>query len=289
MLGLLVVSGLASRFNLERLAFQIGEVDEVFASTPFHLEVQVSNKSRWMPRWLLVLSIADEGQPLLIPYLPKLGKGRGYMEMLLSGRGRHRFSWIHVGSIFPVGFFHKGLRYGIETEVLVYPELYPGSGSVPVQSGKLGDGLAKRKGWGHDLHSLRSFQPGDDPRRIHWKQTARMGQLILTEREAEEGNRLSIVFDNAVGDLDSEDLSLRFERLISEAATAAVEYLNEGFEVELVTRDGGLPFASGRRQRRSILETLALLEPRPLQSTSLSSRAGGHQLRLGLDRREEVA
>src|SRR5581483_578512 len=87
--------------------------------------------------------------------------------------------------------------------------------------------------------------PGDDPRRIHWKQTARTGSMIFTEREAEEGRRLSIVFDNAVGELATPESRARFERLVSEAATAAVDYLGRGFEVELRTRDERLAFASG--------------------------------------------
>ncbi|MBZ0113386.1 MAG: DUF58 domain-containing protein [Thermoanaerobaculia bacterium] len=289
MLSLLILSGVVSRFNLKRLAFTISEEREVFAKRPFHLEVGVHNRSRWLPRWLLVLSLADDGQPLLIPYLPRAGTGRGFMEMLVPRRGRHRFSWIHVGSIFPVGFFHKGLRYAVDVEVLVYPEIFPASAQAPVQSGNRGEGLARKSGWGHDLHSLRSFQPGDDPRRIHWKQTARTGKMILTQREAEEGNRLSILFDNAVGELLDPAIAARFESLISEAATTALDYLDQGFEVELVTRDSWLPFGGGRQQRSAILQTLALLEAGPLRVEPMVSHGASLQLRLGLDRREEVA
>lgn len=289
MLSLLIFSGVVSRFNLKGLAFAVVEEHEVFAKRPFHLEVGVKNRSRWTPKWLLVLSLAEEGQPLLIPYLPGAGTGRGFMEMLIPRRGRHRFSWLHVGSIFPVGFFHKGLRYAIDVEVLVYPEIFPASAQAPVQSGNRGEGLARKSGWGHDLHSLRSFQPGDDPRRIHWKQTARTGKMIFTQREAEEGNRLSILFDNAVGELRDPATSSRFESLISEAATTALDYLDQGFEVELVTRDTWLPFGGGRPQRTAILQTLALMEAVALQAEPLVGHGTTLQLWLGLDRREEVA
>ncbi len=283
MLALLVISGLASRFNLERLAFAADAPEEVFAKRPFHLALEVENRSRWLPRWLLVLSMADEGQPLLIPYLPRHGRGKGFMEMLLPQRGFQRFTWMHVGSIFPLGFFHKGLRYSTEVEILVYPEIYPASAGAPVQSGRRGDGFTQKVGWGHDLHSLRPFQTGDDPRQIHWKHTARTGRLILTQREAEEGNRLSIVFDNAVGDLTDPQRAERFERLISEAATSAVDYLDQGYDVELITRQGVLPFAGGVRQRRAILRTLALLPAEPRSRLPLRSRGSDLELRLALD------
>ena len=283
MLGVLVVSGLSSRVNLRKLEFELEPPTEVFANRPFHMRLHVRHRGWLLPRWLLVFALGDRGQPLLVPYLPRRGSSRGWLEMLVNRRGRHRFGWVHVGSIFPLGFFHKGLRYRVDSEVLVYPELYPAATTAPERASSRGEGFAQRVGWGHDLHSLRAFRSGDDPRRIHWKQTARTGNMVFTEREAEEGRRLSIVCDNAVGEL-ADEASSRFERLVSEAATAAVDYLARGFEVELVTRDERLPYASGPLQRRSILETLALVEARPRAEEPLRGRRGDAlELRLSLD------
>ena len=72
--------------------------------------------------------------------------------------------------------------------------------------------------------------------------------------------------------------------LVSEAATAGLDYLERGFEVELVTRDVILPFAAGARQRFALLEALALVEPRPRVPEPLHHEPGGSpQLRLSLD------
>ena len=286
LLSILVVSGVVSHFNLKRLAFELVAPEEVFAKLPFYLRMSIENRSRILPRWLVVIALTDHGQPLLIPYLPRAGTSRGYMEMILSQRGRHRFSWVHVGSIFPVGFFHKGLRYVTDVEVLVYPELFPAGTMPPVQSGEWGEGMYLKAGWGYDLHSLRAFRPGDDPRGIHWKQTARTGNLIFTEREAEEGARLSIVFDNAVGELESDAEVQRFERLVSEAATAAVDYLGRGYSVELLTREVHLKCGSGPLHRRMVLEALALVEARPRERAPLVVTAKGPQLRLGMEAME---
>ena len=283
MLGVLVISGISSRVNLQRLAFELAPPGEVFANRPFHVRLTVRNRGRLLPRWLLVFSLGEPGQPLLVPYLPRGGTSRGFMELLLPRRGRHRFSSVHVGSIFPLGFFHKGLRYRADVEVLVYPEIYPAASTAPERSSARGDGFAQRIGWGHDLHSLRAFRQGDDPRRIHWKQTARTGSFVYTERESEEGRRLSILFDNAVGPLATPATAARFERLVSEAATAAVDYLGRGFEVELVTRDERLPFAGGPLQRRSVLEALAVVQPRPLAPRPLVAGGEAPALRLAME------
>jgi uncharacterized protein (DUF58 family) len=269
MLALLVVSGFASRFNLRRLRLEIEPPGEVFANRPFALRFSVYNESRYLPHFLLLFSLTSELPPRLVPHLPRGATSRGVLEVLLPRRGRHRFAWAHLASLFPAGFFHKGLRYPLDVELLVYPEIYSAATRHPEQAGELGAGHDRRAGWGHDLHSLRSYRQGDDPRGIHWKQTARVGDLIFKEREAEQGRRLSILFDNAVGDLGESDASDRFERLVSEAATAAVDYLKKGYEVELKTRDVHLPFAAGLRQRRSVLETLALVSPVPRCSDPL--------------------
>jgi uncharacterized protein (DUF58 family) len=272
MFGILIVSGVTSRENVRGLAVEVEPPGEVFANRPFTLPFTVHNRGRLLPRYFLLLSVARPAQPLLVPYLPRRGKSAGRFETLLPSRGRHRFPFAHVSSLFPFGFFRKGVRYRLDLEVLVFPEIFPAAGTRPESTVQLGDDPSRRAGRGHDLHALRTFRPGDDPRGIHWKQTARTGQLIFMEREAERSRRLSILFDNAVGDLADPERRLRFERLVSEAATAALDHLARGYEVELVTRDRHLSFAGGARQRLAVLETLALLEALPRRAEPL---AGG--------------
>jgi uncharacterized protein (DUF58 family) len=271
MLGVLVVSGLVSRQNVRGLAVDLFSPAEVFANRPFAVGFHLANRGRLWPRWFLLLSVLRSGQPWLLPYLPRRGMARGELEMSLPRRGLQKLAAVHASSLFPFGLFRKGARYPVEMEILVYPELYPAAAAGIEESGDLGSSAARRAGWGHDLHALRRFRPGDDPRGIHWKQTARTGHMIFREREAENARRLAILFDNGVGPLADAAAAERFERLVSEAATAAVDHLARGFEVELVTRDRVWPFSSGARHRRALLEALALVEPRPREGTPLAA------------------
>lgn len=270
MLAVLVLSGLSSRRNVRGLEVRLQGPPEVFANRPFSLEFEIKSRRRWFPHWCLLVSADRRERARLVNYLPALGRSRGILESLQKRRGLQRIPHLVVTSPFPFGFFFKTHRYKTSLELLVYPELFGPEEKRVEGVGELGDMGGARPGRGNELRQLRVFQPGDDPRGLHWKQTAKTGRLIFMEREEDQGRRVSILLDNGVSGLTAE-VESRFERLVSEAATIATDLLLRGFEVELVTRDRHLRFASGYRQRGAVLETLALVEPCAPEEVPLES------------------
>lgn len=268
LLATLVLSGITSRRNVRGLEVDLELPEEAYANQPFGLSYRLTNRDRIGARRLIVLGV-DGGREELVAYLERRGHRAGRLEMLAKRRGRLRLIWAHVHSLFPLGLFRKGMRVRLEREMLVFPELFPAARESASQEGRAGDRPSRRKGWGHELLGLRRFQPGDDRRSIHWKRSAKLGELVFMERESEQGRRLSIALDNAVGELPNRSLEQRFERLVSEAATAAHDYLARGYEVELITRARRIPFGAGRGQRLRILRELALLEALPRDSEPL--------------------
>ncbi|MCP4205053.1 MAG: DUF58 domain-containing protein [bacterium] len=284
MLGLLAISGLASKRNLSRLALDFGAAPEVHAGQVFSIPLTVNNADRLFARRYVAIGGLPETDTLLIPFLPKCQSTVESLAFLIKRRGLHRFENVRLSSVFPLGLFEKAMRYPAGLEILVYPEIFPASGLRHFDPFQVGDEPSRKVGWSQELRTLRAFRQGDDPRGIHWKRTARTGELIFMEREAEEGLRLAILLDNAVGKLSDPAESARFERLLSEAASAAVHYLAEGYEVAFTTRSEAIPHAGGRIQRQRILTALALLEAVPRQSQPLwSGRRGASELRLGWD------
>jgi uncharacterized protein (DUF58 family) len=289
MLALLVVSGVVSRWNLQRLEVAIEPPGDLFARRPTLIGFTVRNAGRFLPRWLLLVGLSREGPWRLLAHLDPGRVASGAIEMLFPRRGRQRIGFAHFVSLFPLGLFKKGMRYRLDLEVLVFPELFAAGDVEIVASGLQGDRSSSRAGWGHDLHALRGFRQGDDPRGIHWKKSAKTGDLVFQERESEETLRLSIVLDNGIhgrGKAASED---RFERLVSEAATAAWDHLDRSFEVELVTREKRIAFGKGARHRRELLSELALVEPVDRRQGVLQpGDRGARVLRLGLGERNEA-
>jgi uncharacterized protein (DUF58 family) len=282
LLGLLVLSGLASKRNLSRLVLDFEEPPEVHCSQVFSVPFTVRNGDRLLARrYLLVGGLADVDS-VLVAHLGAAESSRESLTFRIKRRGLHRFEHVRISSVFPFGLFEKAMRYPAGLEILVYPEIFPAGAMRQFDPLRLGEEPSRRIGWSHELRTLRSFRHGDDPRGVHWKRSARMGELIFMEREAEEGLRLTIVLDNAVGRPADEPEAARFERLVSEAASAAVHYLEAGYEVALTTRGEAIPYAGGRIQRQRILTALALLEALPRRSEPLwSGRKAPAELRLG--------
>lgn len=299
--ALLLVGWVGSWSNLREIAVDLEAPEEIFANAPFELVYRIEHRGRLLARWLVMVQVEDAHPSLVTRLLPRSSRSRavsgeervgeesvaeGTQELLCTRRGLKTVEGVQLASLFPLGFFRSARFVRRPIELTVFPELYSAANLELDRSGLLGLERAPRPGWGHDLHSLRSFREGDDPRGIHWKRSARLGELVFREREAEDSLRLSVILDNGVGELDDSGDRDRFERLVSEAATACVDFLDRGWEVELVTRETLLAFGHGRRQRRRVLETLALLEPSAPGRRTLRGSAQVPQIRFGLDRRE---
>ncbi len=269
LLALLAVSGFVSRRNLKELGLAAEAPEEIYAKQPFSLRLGLTSLDRWFAKRLLVVTAGEEGDSRLVSKLERRGATELRLGLLLKRRGRHRLAAVRVSSIFPLGLIFKSRRYPIDLEVLAFPEIYSSEVQRPNSAARTGERASNSSGWGHELLTLREFRPGDDPRGIHWKQSARTGRMVFMEREAERGKRLSIVFDNAVGELADAAAARRFERLVSEAASSAVHHLEAGYEVQLVTREEVLAFGRGRAHRLRILEALALIAPQPRERRAL--------------------
>jgi len=134
---------------------------------------------------------------------------------------------------------------------------------IPPEDARGGRSHPRSRGSGSDIRTLREFSPGDDPRDLHWKQSARMRRWIVREREAERDRVLFLAIDNALPwPADAESLG-RFESAVARCAGQALLLLSRGAEVGFHSRDVKVAARGGRNQRIRILDALARLEPVP--------------------------
>ena len=120
-----------------------------------------------------------------------------------------------------------------------------------------GNQVARQRGEGIEFADLRPFVPGDRPRRINWRATARTGELWVNDLHPERNTDVVIFLDTFVearrGDSGTLDLAVRA------AATLAERYLAHRDRVGLVVFGGLLNWltpASGIVQRYRIVDAL---------------------------------
>jgi uncharacterized protein (DUF58 family) len=126
------------------------------------------------------------------------------------------------------------------------------------------------KGQGTDFDSLRSYSPGDDPRRIDWKISAKRGFLVSRNLQVERGQQIAVLID--AGRFMAEPLGerTRFEHAVDAAVMLAAVAQKRGDSVSLACFsnriESFLPPVKGQRVVPRVLEALADVKPRAVES-----------------------
>jgi uncharacterized protein (DUF58 family) len=266
-LSIIVASGVLSEVALRKLSVRRQFPPEIYAERPFLVGIELSNQKRRIPSFSIEiedlaggLSLEKKCYFLKIP--PQRSQHTSY-RYTLARRGVHRFDAVRISTKFPFALFRKSREVDLPDEVLVYPARVDVSDLTAAWRSGQGAAPLRRGGRGEDFFSVREFRPGDDSREIHWKSSARVGRLMLREREDAINRRVAIYLDNRLPAPATEEIRLEVERAIARAASLASHYLQRGFRVRLVTRTARVNEGTGAAHLRHILRTLALLEVLP--------------------------
>ena len=257
-LALIVISGVFSEQSVRGVRIVARLPDEIYAGTPCTISVRIRNTKVRRPSFSIALDRPNTGERLA--YLARLGAGEERVvtwSETLPRRGRHRLRGVRVTTRFPFGLFVKASRPTGADEVLVYPRRVPAPAALLRQAAGIGTAPARRRGRGHDLHDLRAYRSGDDPRLIHWRVTARTGTLTVREFEAETAQDAFLVL-RGTGTADPE----RLERGLEEAAAVSSALLAHGARVGVIGPAIEVPLGQGTAHARRILAALALYEAR---------------------------
>ena len=260
-LATLLVSGVVSRRNVERLQVALDGPAELFAGEPARFTVRLRNRGR-LPRRAVLVKIGGASAPILFSRIePGAEETRG-VDLVFPRRGRRDAESLLVYSGFPIGLFRKGRVHEVSDERVVYPSLRLGRPPRPdPRETESGDPRSRRQGRGAEIRNLRDAVFGDDPRDVHWPQTARQGKFIIKERSAEEGRDALVHLDVRRPESADAGWSARFETAVSDAAGLALQLLARGSRVGLLLGERLLPPGSGPAHRRALLTALALVTP----------------------------
>ncbi|MFI1012358.1 DUF58 domain-containing protein [Streptomyces sp. NPDC020965] len=84
----------------------------------------------------------------------------------------------------------------------------------------------------------RAYRHGDDLRRVHWRSTARYGELMVRREEQPQRARCTVLLDTRAIAYQGVGPDSAFEWAVSGAASSLVHVLERGFAVRLLTDTG---------------------------------------------------
>jgi uncharacterized protein (DUF58 family) len=197
----------------------------------------------------------------------------------LSRRGHFRIEPLHIRTGDPFGFFEAAATVGQGVSVIVYPRL------EPIPSWRLPSAILEGSHASPErtlqttplATSVRPYAPGDAMNRIHWKTTARHGELQVKEFDLEQTADAWIILDlqrgigAGRGDESTTEAAIRVAAAVSDKAIS--ENRAVGFTVN-AGRTAFLPADRGGRQHQKIMQLLAAVEAdgqAPLVETLIST------------------
>jgi uncharacterized protein (DUF58 family) len=247
--------------------------DHIFAAEAAPVIVTLRNTKRLLPSFSILVEArgpVNEVEPkkrrryvkrllAYFSYVPHSAAAEQRVEQLFPTRGHVLIDGFELSTRFPFGFFRRRRRLRARNvDIIVYPKPEVISDELhllPMYAGRM---PSMRRGAGHDLFSMRDYQPQDDLRHIDWKATARSRRLTVREFTSEDERRITIVLDTR---LAHGELPERFERGVVQAASLIKHFIDERAEVRLVLGDDVGPFGSGTEQLYRCLRRLALVTP----------------------------
>ncbi|WP_165067126.1 DUF58 domain-containing protein [Marisediminicola senii] len=211
-----------------------------------------------------------------------VGTGGFRYELLPPHRGVFSIGPMEVVLADPFGFASTEISIGQADRLIVTPRLVdmPDTG-LAVLASEGSSMLVRRSVGGDDDLSTREYRRGDALRRVHWRATARHGDLMVRQEEPRSHAEARVILDTRlVGYTDSlvfrsEDdaESAAFELAISLAASIALHLARGGFEVEIVE--------TGPTQLDSVAAIDEFLET--LAEIALTETTGGYSTDPSLD------
>ncbi|MGE3773467.1 MAG: DUF58 domain-containing protein [Gammaproteobacteria bacterium] len=155
-----------------------------------------------------------------VPALPPQASTRIALEITPLRRGWLTFDAVRLLQAEPLGLCYAVTTLPLVDRLLSRPAVIPMPAFTLPQprARRRAQGQARRRGDGLEFFALRDYRPGDPPKHIDWRSSARRGQPIVRQFAAETRLTPRVLVDTAAARRAQGD----FEHLVSVAASLFV-------------------------------------------------------------------
>ncbi|HVF20231.1 MAG TPA: DUF58 domain-containing protein [Mycobacteriales bacterium] len=281
LLAALVVSRTRYRLSCHRVLVPA----RIPAGQQATVRLRLENVSRLPTSVLFVedsLAYSLGARPRFVLDRVEAGGGREVTYPVRSDvRGRFHVGPLSVRLTDPFGMCELTRSFVAVDELVVTPVISPLPG-IGLGGEWAGGGDTQSRAVasaGEDDASTREYRYGDDLRKVHWKSTARTGELMVRREEQPWQSRATILLDTRVAAHFGDGPGSSFEWAVAAVASVGVHLARSGYALRFVTDAGtDLQTVGGTSSETMLLDQLAVVEP---SRTGSIARAAGRLHRGG--------
>lgn len=275
-IALLVCSMLGCAVTMSGILAEWDLPEHVFAGQSFTASLVVRNTRLLLSSLALTVNgdlrgdeDAKEKSRYVDSLAPRTSRSVPY-EHTVERRGEHSLQPFELATRFPLGLVEARVPLQRDRHLLVLPRLGTINRSSLLRHGLLPEQWGERlwrKSAAGDFRSLREYRAGDSLAHIHWKTSARMGDLYVREFESPPVHHVLVLLDAFVPAAQGPESPPRletFEKAVSFAATLAQFFLEDGIFFAFASFCPNLvrvPYDVGPGHFYQVLECLALAQP----------------------------
>jgi uncharacterized protein (DUF58 family) len=176
-------------------------------------------------------------------------------------RGKFTIGPLRVRVADAFGLVEISRSFSTTSTLVVTPKIYPLPRAAAPSSwlGEGDGGMRTISAIGEDDAAPRAYQNGDALRRVHWRSTARYGELMVRREEHQWRNSASVFLDTRRAAHVGTGSSATFEFAVSAAASIGAHLTGEGFRARLITEAGEI--APRGTFQDTLLDMLAVISP----------------------------
>ncbi|MEH7355368.1 DUF58 domain-containing protein [Neobacillus drentensis] len=252
-----------------QLSFHRTVADELERGITYQVKIVVKNTSSYAFTYRMIDGLPQSfKRPFpLVGKIPKEATMEISYDTIATERGKYEIGNLYFRYTSLLGLWEKQTTLGIEDSVKVIPDLTETKQYLEnAQQFLKYEGLTirrQRSGVG-DFSKIRSYVVGDDPRKINWRQTAKLQEVMTNEYEPEHGKYITILLD--CGRMMGAELKNgnRLERSLEAALTVTAAALQKGDYVSVLAFSKEIkvfvPPAKGMAHLQTILQAIYHLQ-----------------------------
>ncbi|QDU11108.1 DUF58 domain-containing protein [Gimesia aquarii] len=276
MTGPFVLNGWITFSMLKKIQLKRIIPKRVMVGESFTAEITLKNSKRLIAAYLMEVNdyFTNQDDQLEASVVfrrvgPRQQLSAHYYAKLMR-RGVYEFGPLQVSTRYPLGLVKRGAVFSEYSEIIVHPQIGRLSSHWTddfFSIAEMAQQNRNRRGvFDDEFNHIREYRTGDSQRAIHWRSSARQGELMVQEYQQNRNYDLIIGLDLYLPSSADQNQQERVEWAVSFVGTLCREHLKNSRDTKLTLISQGksldvLEVGIGSMGLEYLLDFLATLQP----------------------------